>query len=141
MIGTVCTVNHSTFSSEMPTPNSQLTSKSRSQKGAEDTTKPQQTPLDPRPVDNFGANKSTPLKSTTSQTLLDQLNHKLYPQGLEAVFQFDNHSRMTWINVVNKATGQVIEQYPPEAVRQMVDQAAGKSAANHTSSLAFDSRA
>lgn len=58
------------------------------------------------------------------QTLLQQLNHKLYPQGLQAVFQYDNKAHMTWLNVVNKATGQVVDRYPPEKIREMVDAAA-----------------
>ena len=59
--------------------------------------------------------------SSSSATLVEQLNKKLYPQGLQAVFQYDQKSHMTWLNVVNKATGQVVDRYPPEKIREMVD--------------------
>ncbi|MCF8568450.1 flagellar protein FlaG [Alicyclobacillus tolerans] len=58
---------------------------------------------------------------SSSATLVEQLNKKLYPQGLQAVFQYDQKSHMTWLNVVNKATGQVVDRYPPEKIREMVD--------------------
>ena len=71
-------------------------------------------------------------------TLVEQLNHKLYPQGLEAVFQFDSKSHLTWLNIVNKATGQVVQKWPPERIRQMVD---GADKTNLSQSgLSFDYR-
>ena len=62
--------------------------------------------------------------NAAGSTLIEQLNNKLYPQGLQAVFQYDNKAHMTWLNVVNKATGQVVDRFPPEKIREMVDAAA-----------------
>lgn len=70
-----------------------------------------------------GATSGTGTNAAGS-TLIEQLNQKLYPQGLQAVFQYDNKAHMTWLNVVNKATGQVVDRFPPEKIREMVDAAA-----------------
>lgn len=68
-----------------------------------------------------------------SSTSIDQLNQRLFPQGLQAVFQYDEKAHMTWLNVINKATGQVVDRYPPEKIRQMVDAAT-------TTGLSYDKR-
>jgi uncharacterized FlaG/YvyC family protein len=87
-----------------------------------------------------GSADSLSVNKAHSETIMQQLNQKLYPQGLEAKFQFDRTSHMTWINVVNKATGQVVDKYPPEAVRQLMDKVDAQATKNLTN-LSFDAYA
>lgn len=42
--------------------------------------------------------------------------------NLQAEFASDEPSNSVWINVVNSNTGQVVYKFPPESIRQMLEQ-------------------
>lgn len=67
---------------------------------------------------------STPEHRTDSskiQKAVEDINRKLQHEDREVVFDYDPKVNRVWLNVVDKKTGQVLDELPPKVIRQMID--------------------
>lgn len=53
--------------------------------------------------------------------MVEQFNRELDLSQRQIVFQFDKISHQIWLNVIDKTTGQVVAEYPPETIRRIAD--------------------
>jgi len=83
-------------------------------------------------VDSSVASQGSVAAPKTNQQAILQLNKKLDTASTQVVFAKDPNSDRVWLNVVDKSTGKVITELPPETIRKIVDGYAS------TSGLVFD---
>lgn len=52
---------------------------------------------------------------------VQEINKRLADASTSVVYDLDTTSHCVWLNVVDKATGRVVSELPPEAIRKLVD--------------------
>lgn len=59
--------------------------------------------------------------SSKIQKAVDDINQKLQHEDREVVFDYDPKINRVWLNVIDKNTGQVLDEMPPKIIRQMIE--------------------
>lgn len=80
--------------------------------------------VNPHPAPSDKNVTSTPEHHTDSskiQKAVEDINRKLQHEDREVVFDYDPKVNRVWLNVVDKKTGQVLDELPPKVIRQMID--------------------
>jgi uncharacterized FlaG/YvyC family protein len=54
------------------------------------------------------------------QKAVDDLNRKMQHEDRAVVFDYDPKANRVWLNVVDKTTGKVLDEMPPEIIRKLV---------------------
>jgi flagellar protein FlaG len=52
---------------------------------------------------------------------IEDVNEKLQQDNHKVVFQYDDKIHRVWLNLVDKSTGKVIEEMPPEIIRKLAE--------------------
>lgn len=59
--------------------------------------------------------------SSRVQKAIDDINRKLQHQDQEVVFDYDPKANRVWLNVIDKTTGKVLDELPPDIIRKLAD--------------------
>ena len=64
---------------------------------------------------------SSTLSPKAVANALEQMNQAVQSKGLKVEIDTSAPANQLWINVIDQASGQVIEKLPPQTIRQMVE--------------------
>lgn len=63
---------------------------------------------------------TSPVHVKKLQRVISDMNSKV-KNDTEIIFDYDKASKRVWLNVVDKVTGKVVAEMPPEVIRQIQD--------------------
>ncbi len=72
-------------------------------------------------IDIKSGNSFDGIDAKRTSSAVDAVNKKLESAPTQVAFFFDVKSNRIWLNVIDKASGKIVSEIPPESIRKIVD--------------------